>query len=295
MLNKKIIMVCLIVGLAIINSYANQKESSDAFKGNETAKKEKQLIIGIDSDKLFERIFPDLKVERQPLPVDVGFNGINYSLVDKDEKKKDEIRVMLLMAVWTDEVMAREQIKKQVMMISVGPTNVVNSFEVAPGIGYSTNKLEEPFADELYYWASKKQGGGSILFRRLNSVFYLTGDIDKLAIARKIDEFLVTLDEVAKKGKEVKIPKIKDETLPKTAVISSTLTFSLETEDSDMTNIIIGADYRSNIFVDKNNKITYRAPQKAGEDVISLIIASKNNVIYIKKWSISVVLNEKSK
>ena len=216
-----------------------------------------EFITGIDSDKLFKEVLPSYNKDK----VEIATNGIIHSLEEPINKN----RIKIVLAVYEDDLLAKQAVGKESLMISISPALIDN-----------------PFGDELYCWGSKFRGG-TILLRRKNVVVNLsTSDIELntlLELSRKIDTIIQTSSDITAKGGKVLTPKIKTVPFPASVPVSSKQVFNIEMEEeSKGAEILIGAD-ATNVVWKGGNKITYHALTKEGEDTFELVIATKNNVI----------------
>lgn len=219
---------------------------------------EKQLVVDVDAVKLAKRLVDSAELLQRKV---TGFGVLyDFSILNPPA------RLSVLIAVHSEVPIAHEAMLRQSMMMSIGPTPV-----------------DRIIGDELEAWKSDDPTGGSILFRRLNTVIYLSGDLpwdERLDLAARMDEALKSRSEEVTYSDTVVAPVILGIGLPPSLQAGQTVGGEIEVEHIAPAEALLGTE-NTNVLLSPGERpsLTYYAPGKPGQDSIVLVISTRGNLL----------------
>lgn len=153
-------------------------------------------------------------------------------------------------------------------------------------------EVDKPIGDELLVWKIADAQGGSVLFRRTNTVIYLSGGLpldERLTLADRLDQALQKDIPEVRHSDSVIPPEILKVDLPSTVQARQSVTAQIEVAHIAPTEAWLGTE-NTNVTVKGGMKptLTYYAPEEPGQDKIVLIISTPGNLLSKKTISIEV-------
>ncbi len=254
-----------VVGVACCMFAVCSQETKRTVEPGTMEAPDQQLIVSVDVVKLTKQLVDSAELLQRNV---TGF-GVRYDF----QILNPPARLSVLIAVHSQVSIAQEALRRQSMMISVGPTPV-----------------DRRIGDEMRAWKSEDPRGGSLLFRRLNTVIYLSGDLpwdERLDLAARMDEALRSRSEEVSYSDTVVAPVIGGLGLPPTLQAGQTVGGEIQVEHIAPSDALLGTE-NTNVLLTPGERpsLTYFAPGKAGQDSIVLVISTPGNLLSRKVFKI---------
>jgi hypothetical protein len=226
-----------------------------------------ELIVGVDFANLVPRCLPDVELKSREV---TGFGNM-YAF----SKRTSYGQLLALIGVFVDEGVAHNAAKDLSRRISVGPT-----------------PSDRMIGDELWLWKAADMIGGTLLFRRINVVIYLGGDVslkESTLLAERLDSALVKRDPEILCADSILCPEIVGAPLPATVKAEEKLIVELTLANIDPAEALFGTG-STNVTIAGGPRptLTYYAPDEPEEDVVVLVVSTKWNLMSKKTMAVKV-------
>ncbi len=215
------------------------------------------LIQGVDLPRLIGREAPGRNLAGR----DVGPQGVNYRFIRAGAKAP----MLISIGVWASIEEARGALEAIRDKIMIGPSRN------APA-----------FSDESYVWNPSDPKNTSVLFRRVNTVVFVAGDVPEGAadLARRIDTALTTGSSEVTRSDSVTAPRITAVEMPESIWPKRVVEARIKLDDGGAADVVFGTE-STNVTIRPGTEpvLVYHAPAQAEQQTVVLAVANSTNAI----------------